>query len=354
MLIQIDGTFGEGGGQILRTSLSLSLVTGKAFRIDNIRAGRPKPGLLRQHLTAVLAAAEVSGAEVDGAVLGSKCLTFSPGKVRPGNYRFAVGTAGSGTLVFQTVLPALMLASGPSKLVIEGGTHNHAAPPYHFLARSFVPLVERMGPKIQLQFERYGFYPAGGGRFSAEIRPVEALTGLELAPRGEVTSRRVIAVSANLPRHIVVREVETAAGMLSWGQETHVTEMTRESIGPGNVVMIEVGSAEVTEIFTAFGQLGVSAEKVASDAAREAREYLASQAAAGEHLTDQLLLPLALAGRGCFASLKMNLHARTNVEVIAKFLPVRFVVTEAEGYSRIEAESSFQTRACPPLRSRDR
>src|SRR5437879_5217026 len=133
MLIRIDGTFGEGGGQILRTSLSLSLVTGKAFRIDQIRAGREKPGLLRQHLTAVLAAAEVSGAEVEGATLGSMSLTFSPGKVRSGEYRFAVGTAGSGTLVFQTVLPALMLAPGASRVAIEGGTHNHAAPPFDFL-----------------------------------------------------------------------------------------------------------------------------------------------------------------------------------------------------------------------------
>ena len=173
-MIRIDGSFGEGGGQILRTSLSLSLATGKAFRIENIRAGRERPGLLRQHLTAVLAAAEVGGAEVNGATLGSAALTFSPDRIRPGDYRFSVGTAGSGTLVFQTVLPALMLASEPSRIVIEGGTHNSAAPPFDFLARTFLPLLERMGPKVQLQFERYGFYPAGGGRFCAEawLRPL--------------------------------------------------------------------------------------------------------------------------------------------------------------------------------------
>ena len=158
-MIRIDGSFGEGGGQILRTSLSLSLATGKAFRIEKVRAGRERPGLLRQHLTAVLAAAEVGGAEVQGATLGSTELAFSPGPIRAGEYRFSVGTAGSGTLVFQTVLPALMLASEPSRVVIEGGTHNTAAPPFDFLARTFVPLLERMGPKVQLQFERYGFYP---------------------------------------------------------------------------------------------------------------------------------------------------------------------------------------------------
>lgn len=335
-MIRIDGSFGEGGGQILRTSLSLSLVTGRAVRIDNIRAGREKPGLLRQHLTAVLAAAEVGGAQVEGAALGSKSVTFTPGFVRPGEYRFAVGTAGSGTLVFQTILPALMLASGPSKVAIEGGTHNHAAPPYHFLAQTFLPLIERMGPKIELHFERYGFYPAGGGRFCAAIQPVPSLQPLNLGVRGLIASRRVIAIVANLPRHIAQREAETAADMLNWGPESRVVESTRESAGPGNVAMIEIGSPEVTEIFTAFGQLGVSAEKVAAGCARDAREYLVSKASAGEHLTDQLLLPMALAGRGRFTATKLNLHARTNMEVITKFLPVRFDTTNEDGFTTVE------------------
>jgi len=321
----------------LRTSLSLSLVTGKPFRIENIRAGRERPGLLRQHLTAVLAAAEISAADVEGASLGSSCLTFTPGVVRSGEYRFAVGTAGSSTLVFQTVLPALMLARGTSKIAMEGGTHNMAAPPYDFMARSFVPLIERMGPKVRLHFERYGFYPAGGGRFSAEIEPVAALTPLHGGERGEITSRRVIAVVAHLPRQIAQREVETAASMLNWGTETQVIESTRESSGPGNAIMIEIATANSTAIFTAFGQLGVSAEKVADSAAREAREYLVSKAVACEHLTDQLLLPMALAGSGSFTGVKVNLHARTNMEVIAKFLPVRFEAVASDGFTRVEA-----------------
>ncbi len=335
MLIRIDGSQGEGGGQIFRTSLSLSLVTGKPFRIDNIRAGRERPGLLRQHLTALLAAAEVGGAKVEGAALGSQCVTFTPGPVRAGEYRFTVGTAGSGTLVFQTVLPALMLAAAPSLVVIEGGTHNHAAPPYHFLARTFLPLIERMGPRIAMRFERYGFYPAGGGRFSAGIEPVKALTPLDIGERGEIILRRVTAIVANLPRHIAQREVDTAAGLLNWGLESHVVEMTRESAGPGNVAMVEVGSAQVTEIFTAFGRLGVGAETVAQEAAGEAREYLASKAAAGEHLADQLLLPMALAGAGSFTATKLNLHARTNMDVIARFLPVRFETSSHNGLARV-------------------
>ena len=337
MLIKIDGMYGEGGGQILRTSLSLSLVTGKPFQIENIRAGREKAGLLRQHLTAVLAAAEVSGAEVEGATLGSSCVTFTPGAVRSGEYRFAVGTAGSGTLVFQTVLPALMLARGSSKIAMEGGTHNTGAPPFEFLSRSFMPLIESMGPKVCLHFERYGFYPAGGGRFTAEIEPVTTLTPIHTGGRGEITSRRVIAIVANLPRHIAQREIETAASMLNWGTDTHTIESTRESSGPGNATMIEIGTADATAIFTAFGHLGISAEKVAGSAAREAREYLISKALACEHLTDQLLLPMALAGAGSFTAVKVNLHARTNMDVIAKFLPVRFETTMADGLTHIEA-----------------
>jgi RNA 3'-terminal phosphate cyclase (ATP) len=149
-MIRIDGSFGEGGGQILRTSLSLALVTGKPFCIENIRAGRERPGLLRQHLTAVLAAVEIAGAKVEGATLGSGGLTFHPGRVRAGEYKFTVGTAGSGTLVFQTVLPALMLAAEPSRIVIEGGTHNSAAPPYDFLARTGLGVLERVGGGVKL------------------------------------------------------------------------------------------------------------------------------------------------------------------------------------------------------------
>jgi RNA 3'-terminal phosphate cyclase (ATP) len=336
VMIRIDGSFGEGGGQILRTSLSLSLATRKAFRIENIRAGRERPGLLRQHLTAVLAAAEVGGAEVNGATLGSAALTFSPDRIRPGDYRFSVGTAGSGTLVFQTVLPALMLASEPSRIVIEGGTHNSAAPPFDFLARTFLPLLERMGPKVQLQFERYGFYPAGGGRFCAEVHPAKVLNGIQIAERGEIVSRRAIGVVANLPRHIAQREVETVGKMLNWGPEAFSVEESRNSAGPGNIVMIEIGSSDVTEIFSAFGQVALAAEKVASIAARDAREYLVSRAAAGEHLTDQLLLPLALAGAGSFTAQKINMHARTNMAVIASFLPVRFETREEDGFTTIE------------------
>lgn len=332
MSVHINGGQGEGGGQVLRTSLSLSMVTGKPFHIDSIRAGRSRPGLLRQHLTAVQAAAAVSGAQVEGATLGSTALSFTPGPVQSGEYRFAVGTAGSATLVFQTVLPALMLASGPSQLVLEGGTHNPAAPPFDFLARAFLPLLARMGPRAEVNLERYGFYPAGGGRFTASISPVDKLTALTLGPRGEVTRQRAIGLVANLPAHIAEREIATAIELLQWPAEARAILGTRESNGPGNALMLEVESNGVTEIFTSFGEIGVSAESVGKRAANEARKYLFSGAASGEHLADQLLLPMALAGSGSFTAVKLNGHARTNMDVIRHFLPVKFETEEYPGH----------------------
>jgi RNA 3'-terminal phosphate cyclase (ATP) len=323
-------------GQMLRTALSLSLVTGQPFVIEKIRAKRDKPGLLRQHLTAVLAASEIGGAKVDGATLGSKTLTFAPGKIRPGAYHFAVGTAGSGTLVFQTILPALMTASGPSSLVIEGGTHNTQAPPFDFLAKTFLPVLRTLGPKVNVKLERYGFSPAGGGRFTAEIEPCRELAQAQFLERGEITHRRAVAVVANLARQIAQREVEIVGHFLGWNSEWHEVIETRDSPGPGNVVLIEIGSGSITEVFSGFGRLGASAEKVASEAAGAARSYLASGALADEHLADQLLLPLALAGGGSFTATKVSLHARTNMEVISLFLPVTF--RERQIDRRVEIE----------------
>jgi RNA 3'-terminal phosphate cyclase (ATP) len=192
-----------------------------------------------------------------------------------------------------------------------------------------------MGPKVRLQFERYGFYPAGGGRFCAEVEPCDALKALHVGERSQIVSRRIFAVVANLPGHIALREIETAAGILNWEKDCGKIDQTRNSAGPGNIVMIEIGTAEVTEIFSAFGQIGVTAEKVASSAASEARDYLATSAVAGEHLTDQLLLPLALAGAGSFTAAKINAHARTNMAVIAEFLPVQFETHQENAFTRV-------------------
>lgn len=336
-MIRIDGSSGEGGGQILRSSLSLSLATGKPFRIENIRAKRERPGLLRQHLTAVLAASEIGGAEVEGATLGSKTLTFTPGTVRPGKHRFVIGTAGSSTLVFQTILPSLMMATEPSDITIEGGTHNQAAPPFDFLEKCFLPVINRLGPKVSVNLERYGFYPAGGGCFTATVEPCERLSSIDLTERGDITRRSVLAIVANLSPAIARREIDTVAHLLNWDKECAQTVETKHSVGPGNVVLIELGtSTGVTELFCGFGRLGASAESVATEAVKEARAYIASEAAVGEHLADQLLLPFALASGGVFTASKLNRHARTNVDVVSTFLPVRFEIREESGRTRVE------------------
>jgi RNA 3'-terminal phosphate cyclase (ATP) len=337
-MIRIDGSTGEGGGQMLRSALSLSLVTGKAFRMENIRAKREKPGLLRQHLTAVLAACEIASAQAEGATLGSKILTFTPGSVQSGNYRFAVGTAGSGTLVFQTILPALMTARGRSEIIIEGGTHNMQAPPLDFLQKAFLPVINRLGPKVEICFEKYGFYPAGGGRFTATIEPCDRLSTIQLVERGEIERRGAVAIVANLPRNIAQRETDTIVNLLNWdAQSTQIVE-TRNSVGPGNIVLIELTSSNVTEVFCGFGRIGASAESVASEAADAVRSYLVSGAVAGEHLTDQLLLPFALAGGGAFTAEKLNLHSRTNMEIIRCFLPVDFLTTQEGNLVKLEVK----------------
>lgn len=321
-MITIDGSFGEGGGQILRTSLALSLITGKAFRIEKIRAGRRNPGLLRQHLTSVNAAAEIGGAETSGASIGSTQLMFTPGKTAPGEYHFAIGTAGSTTLVLQTMLPALMIADGKSKLTLEGGTHNPFAPPFDFLEKAFLPLLKRMGVKVEAKLVNYGFYPAGGGKLEVTIHGNSNLAQLDLPERGDLKRRLAKVVLCHLPRNIADRELNIVQKKLSWPKKWHAVETPTNAIAPGNFVSLEIECEQVTEVFTGFGERTVAAEAVADQAALAARRYLASEAAVGEYLADQLLLPMALAGSGSFTTLPPSRHTTTNIEVIKKFLDI--------------------------------
>jgi RNA 3'-terminal phosphate cyclase (ATP) len=326
-MLDLDGSMGEGGGQILRSSLALSMVTGTPVRICNIRARRARPGLMRQHLTAVQAAARVSGARTEGAEVGSREIAFTPGEVRPGEYRFDIGTAGSSTLIFQTVLPALLHAGGTSRVTIAGGTHNPQAPPFDHLDRVFLPLLRRMGVRVEAVLERSGFYPAGGGQLAVTIDPPVRLAGLELLARGEIRSRRATAILSRLPRHIAERELREVARETGWDPASlEIREV--DSPGPGNLVLLEVESETLTEIFAGFGERGVRAEEVADRALREMRRYLDAGVPVGEHLADQLLLPFALAGAGAFATLPLSLHATTQIELIPRFLDVRIEVTE--------------------------
>ena len=326
-MLEIDGAFGEGGGQIVRSSLALSLVTGQPCRIDNIRAGRKKPGLMRQHLTAVRAAATIGQAEVDGDAMGSRRLTFRPSEVMPGEYQFRVGTAGSTTLVLQTVLPALLTANSESILTLEGGTHNPFAPPFDFLAKAYLPLVVRMGPQVTATLRRPGFYPAGGGSLTVKVVPVDSLGPFKLTERGDITSQSVRILIANLPRHIADRERDTIARRTGWDDSSFCVQEIDESAGPGNVVMIELNARSVTEVFTGFGKVGVKAERVASNVLRDARRYANADVPVGTYLADQLMLPLGIGayqgtGGGAFRTLELSRHSRTHLEVLKAFLGV--------------------------------
>lgn len=329
-MIVIDGSEGEGGGQVLRTALALSLVTGQPFRIENIRANRPRTGVLRQHVTAVEAACAVGGAECEELALGASALSFTPGRVVPGEHRFAVGTAGSASLVLQTILPPLMLAEAPSRLVLEGGTHNIYAPPFEFIERAFLPIVNRMGPNVSARLVRHGFYPAGGGRIEVDIEPASSLARVDLLERGALRRVEAVAVVAALPGEIAVRELAAVERILGWPEESRRIVQLPERTGPGNIVMLEAEFEQLTEITSGFGKLGVSAETVGEHAAKRMAGYLASPAAAGPYLADQLLLPMALAGGGSFTTVKPSQHSRTGAEVIGRFLDMRISFDEHE------------------------
>jgi RNA 3'-terminal phosphate cyclase (ATP) len=255
-LIQIDGSQGEGGGQVLRTSLALSIATGQPFRMTGVRAGRSKPGLMRQHLTCLTAAQEICGAEVVGAQPGSQEVEFQPGPLRPGEYTFAVGTAGSTTLVLQAILPPLLTASGPSRIIVEGGTHARGAPPFEFFARAPIPVINQMGPRLTARLERYGFYPAGGGRIVVEIEPAAKLAPLSLSERGRVLERRAMVVHSQLGFSIAQRELDVIRQRLGWEVGPREVCQAEPCFGPGNAVVLEVVSEKVTEVFSAMGELG--------------------------------------------------------------------------------------------------
>lgn len=322
IMIELDGSTGEGGGQVLRTALTLSMITGQPFRISNIRARRAKPGLMRQHLVAVQAAAQVSDAMVTDADVGSQALTFAPKRIKSGDYQFAIGTAGSCTLVLQTILPALLYGDAVSTVRITGGTHNPMAPPVQFLQRAYCRLLREMGATIDIDILRAGFYPAGGGVVLASVAPCSGLRPLELLSRGKRVSGYAESIVAGVPASVARRELECIGAGMGWDEPQLLECSLPAEQGPGNALLITLEHEHVTEVFTAFGEKMVRAEAVAKSVLQEARRYIASNAAVGEHLADQVMLPMALAGGGRYSIERVSQHARTNAEVIARFLPV--------------------------------
>lgn len=331
-MIELDGSAGEGGGQILRSALTLSMITGQPFRMANIRANRPKPGLMRQHLVAVQAAAQLCGAQVEGAQAGARSLSFVPGPIKGGEYKFAIGTAGSCTLVLQTVVPALLFADSASTITVCGGTHNPMAPPAQFLQRAYGRVLAAMGAQVEFDLKRFGFYPAGGGEVVARVQPCAQLKPLNLRERGERTSAYAESFITGVPLNVTQRELACVGSGMGWEQDKLLVRGLPGEQGPGNALLITLEHEHVTEVFCAFGEKSVRAEAVARQAVQQARDYLRSGAAVGEYLADQIMLPIALAGGGEFSLSHVSGHAQTNADVIARFLPIDTAFNAAGEY----------------------
>ncbi|MES2658744.1 MAG: RNA 3'-terminal phosphate cyclase [Verrucomicrobiota bacterium] len=329
--IQLDGT--TGGGQMLRTALSLAMVTGQPFRMTNIRGKRPKPGLMRQHLTCVKAACEISGGTVDGAEIGSTELVFRAGKLRGGFYQFAIGTAGSTGLLFQTLLPALLHADGPSTLRLEGGTHNPMAPPFEFLDRVFLPALRRMGADVKISLLQSGFAPVGGGVIECEIQPCPKLTAIDLHERGELKSTNLRVPIRNLQIAIGGRMLDAA--LKQFPSDDATVEIREPGPGRGVCCLYEAMFENCEELSSSFGETNVTAERVGQRAAKSLQDFISSGVPVGRHLADQLLLPMALAGGGSFTTMVPDDHVPTNISVIEKFLSVRFTIEDGERGKRM-------------------
>ncbi len=326
-VIEIDGSIGEGGGQVLRSSLSLSMYLQQPFTIKNIRAGRPRPGLMRQHITAVKAAAKICNAKVKGAEISSLKIEFYPGKVQTGTYKFDVGSAGSTTLVFQTLLPALMMAEGTTEIILSGGTHNQYSPPLDFLVKTFLNQISKMGPRVSVDSIAYGFYPVGGGKYSIKIDPVKELKQIEILSRGKNISKKAFAYSSKIDEEIGKNEMKIIANKLGWSLENCKSIMV-DSPGPGNVVMLIDENENTTEVFTGFGRKQYSLKKVVADALAEYTEYILSEVPVYKYLADQLIIPMALAGAGKFITSEPSLHTLTNIEIVKKFLAVDISINQ--------------------------
>ncbi|MBI1987719.1 MAG: RNA 3'-phosphate cyclase [Nitrospinae bacterium] len=339
MGLKIDGSYGEGGGQILRTSLALSAILHQPIEITNIRAKRNRPGLRPQHLTGVRALAKVSQADLRGDALGSTSLAFSPRQIISGRYTFDVaeearsGSAGATSLLFQTL--ALPLAYGPesSEVTLRGGTHVPWSPPFQYLAEVFLPLLGRLGYRANLELERWGWYPIGGGVVHLGVEPLTKLQPITLGERGRLKAIKGLSATSNLPSHVAERQARRAEGRLkALGLPVEMEVTQAPSLGQGSFLFLLALSEEGIGGFSSLGARGKRAEVVADEAVDDLIRYLDSGCAIEEHLADQLIPFLALAGgNSSFTTSRISQHLLTNIWVARYFLPVKFIVEGEEG-----------------------
>jgi len=334
-LITIDGSTGEGGGQILRAALTLSVLTGRPFRLINIRARRPKPGLRPQHVTAVHAAAELCHAEVEGNRAGSSTLTFIPRQpVKAGSYRFDVGTAGSTSLILQTILPPLAELDETSWVVLTGGTHVPWSPPYHFLERAFAPAVNRLGWHARMSLKRWGWYPRGGGRVKATIQPATpAPECVDWRHRGALTDLWLLSAASNLPAHVRERQARRARQRLREAglSPTEVAVVDAPSPGVGTCVIVVATYENGWGGGSALGKKGKPAEQVAEEAVDAFLSFHHSNGALDPHLADQMIVPLLWrVPKWAFSTSHITAHLRTVVWLSTQFIPADITILQEE------------------------
>jgi len=327
-MLLIDGSQGEGGGQVLRSALTLSILTRQPFEIHSIRAGRSKPGLQPQHLKAVEAAAAVSQARVSGAALNSSRLVFDPGEIRSGRYRFDIPTAGAATLVLQTIALPLAFGSAPSTVVLTGGTHVPWSPCYHYLERQWLSLLKPMGFQVRLALVQAGFYPQGMGRIDARIRPLQSLEPIDLAQRGRLLQIRGLSGVANLDMDIARRQKHQALRRLEpVCQDTKIESIQMSSLVKGTFILLKAIFEHSQASFSALGAPGKRAEIVADEAVNELLAFLATGGALDPYMADQILLPAAFAGGvSNFTTSRISQHLLTNAAVLRLFLPVNIEI----------------------------
>jgi len=339
--VYIDGSRGEGGGQILRTSLALSCITGRNLRIENIRAARRNPGLARQHLSCVEAARQICEGQCRGAALHSQVLDFEPGPVRGGDFSFDIGSAGSASLVIETTLPALFLAGKSSTVTVSGGTHNPWAPPFDFLAETFLPAIGTAGFHAGCKLIKHGFFPAGGGEITLDIQPwqQDASRAIDFCEPDKERQIHGRIYTAKLPEHIAPRQKRLLCQSgLNIKKIEHI-EVT-DSYGPGNCVILRLCGEARTTVFTAFGERGKPSEKVVGEVASLAKDFLASGAAVDHFLADQLLIYMAISKAGIYTTNELSTHLTTNIETIKQFLPVDFKTETQDRIYRISCVSA--------------
>lgn len=312
----------------MRTSLSLAVITGKSFRMTDIRRRRAKPGLMPQHLRAVEAAGAVGTARVEGDRFGSQELVFEPAGIRCGNFHFDIGTAGSTSLVLQTILYPLSFGDADSAVTLLGGTHVPWSPCFHYMQLQWLHYMAKIGFAIQLELESAGFYPRGGGRVRATVRPVTTLAPLRLTDRGPLKRIRGISAVANLTAEVAERQKRQALhklGELSKACEFEVVSLQAPSPGTFLLLLAEFENSQCC--FYGLGARGKPAERVADEAVNELRDFLSTDGCIDHYLADQVVVPLALAsGKSEVRSSRITQHLTTNAEVVKMFLPVSIAI----------------------------